>query len=155
MYVRIYAHVHVLYVHLCSVMLCTYVHVHVYRFECYFTPSLQFSYMVTFEWNLNWEKRKGTCTCMHVYSVRMACFVTCVYIHVRVFSSTCVYRVVLLSRPLTIEALLDQLQAWFPGHRFTMYHYSTEVRRSPSHSPPSSLLPLPFYISQPIFSHVD
>ncbi|CAI8031871.1 hypothetical protein GBAR_LOCUS18053, partial [Geodia barretti] len=36
-------------------------------------------------------------------------------------------RVVLLSRPLTLESMSDQLQSWFPGHRFTMYHYLSDV----------------------------
>ena len=34
-----------------------------------------------------------------------------------------------MPRPLTLEALQHQTQSIFPGHKFTMYFFDTEVSR--------------------------
>ena len=64
------------------------------------------------------DEKRCVCVCdvMHSMLVRVH------NVHV----SFC--RVIHMSRPLTLEALQEQTQRIFPGNKFTMYYFDTEVR---------------------------
>ena len=132
----------------CELLSTTTVHVHVYTCTCmytllqvYMTCTCMYMYIHVYMYYMYLHVLMSSLQGNVSLALRIfneTCFFVSSFLHVSLINVCvcvcpwCGCRVVLLSQPLTVEGLLDQLQAWFPGHRFIMYHYSTEV--SPAHS---------------------
>ena len=54
-------------------------------------------------------------------------FTVRVIVHLHNMCVCLLYRIVLVGRPLRLEALHEHAQQCFPGHKFTMYFSNSEV----------------------------